>query len=493
MHVSVVNDLLILVTLIFIFLLLSILRPYVRSFSRIEGFLVLPALSLLICIGIFPAFGFRPEILPLALFSLLLFIFSIPSLFDLIRGLRTDAYGERPIVLVAVSLIFLILVSSFALIYTPRVDFRKNKEEKAITSAWSTHIPVENQATNIYVDLFLPKTGDQDARYPLIILSPPLSASIDMVDPLVNALLGHGFMVLRYSRAGLDFPSLSEAAFKKFPSLSRLRKALSTFIAGTTFSFAALDGAEVEEMRRLDLVYLSSYIHSAAEQREAPFNRVDPSRLVLVGFGPGGSAGLLMAASEAEGNLAAVVAIESVLYSTLASKPDKTDITEERTRIDEVWHRISRFFGNFKIQLITGTGEVPAARIPSLFICSDRLGQTASRDSRYAGTLRASRMASDKSALAYVEGASLFAYSAIPETYPVYEAFARGLQDRKGSSAYYVDKAATLIANFASALPVGEEVNGFVSSSIIRGRLGSETHIEAAGTWNDAAAASILR
>ncbi|MDR0655688.1 MAG: hypothetical protein LBG22_05175, partial [Treponema sp.] len=63
-----------------LFLLLSLLRPLFKRLWPLEGLAWLPLLSLAISLGIYPAYGFRPETLPLAGFEILLTILNIPAM-----------------------------------------------------------------------------------------------------------------------------------------------------------------------------------------------------------------------------------------------------------------------------------------------------------------------------------------------------------------------------------------------------------------------------
>jgi len=488
-----VNDLYILITLVFIFLFLSIVRPYFRSLSSIEGFLALPALSLLICIGIFPAFGFRPEILPLITFSLILFVASLPRLYDLFRRLKTDDYGEKPIWFVFVSLLFLIIVSSFAYIFSPRANLQLEEHKKPIANEWTRVLTDEKRQVDLFLHIYGPKDlgSETTGRYPLILISAPHSASLDVMDSIIAGLLEHGFMVAAYSRSDLDFPSIRNKEQRGYPSLYIIRKALSAFLAGTSYTFAANDGTELEGERRLDLMYLVNYLQTATENKDEQFRLMDPERLILLGYGTGGAAAVNLAASPDQTNIAAVVSIESILYSSLISNTQP--IPENEAGLLGLWGRFVSFINIFHIQPVAGISEVPAPLIPALFICSDRVSETKARDSRYATVLRVLRAAKEASALAFVEGAGLFAYSSIPEAYPMYDAFFQGLSKRRGDSKFYVDTAVGIISNFLSMLEFSKENPDYIQIPIIRSKLSTETHVEAGGTWNSTLAASILR
>ena len=82
------NDLAILEILIAFFLFMPLCRPYVKTLVRIEGFVYFPLIALFCVIALFPAYGFRPECVPLLLFTVLHNILNTRVLFASVGRLR---------------------------------------------------------------------------------------------------------------------------------------------------------------------------------------------------------------------------------------------------------------------------------------------------------------------------------------------------------------------------------------------------------------------
>ena len=95
--------------IITLFLFLNIIKPLIRKFEYIDGIAWLPFLALLSAIAMLPAYGFRPESIPLFLYTAVLAVVSLIK-----RGWEDYKYGNpgaKRIFFIITSLIFLAAVS----------------------------------------------------------------------------------------------------------------------------------------------------------------------------------------------------------------------------------------------------------------------------------------------------------------------------------------------------------------------------------------------
>jgi hypothetical protein len=68
--------------LIVLFLVLPLFRPYAKTLWSSDGLGWLPFLALAIALGIFPAYGFRPECIPILVICLFFCIAGIIKILD---------------------------------------------------------------------------------------------------------------------------------------------------------------------------------------------------------------------------------------------------------------------------------------------------------------------------------------------------------------------------------------------------------------------------
>ena len=96
--------------LIALFLILPLIRPLVKNLWAIDGLTWLPFLALGITIGLFPAYGFRPECVPLLIYVIVFNICNIPAVLALLSHLQNDDFRERSPVIIFLSIALLVLV-----------------------------------------------------------------------------------------------------------------------------------------------------------------------------------------------------------------------------------------------------------------------------------------------------------------------------------------------------------------------------------------------
>ena len=112
-------ELIILESLVFLFLLLPLIRPLVKSLWPIDGLTWLPVLALGITCALFPAYGFRPECIPLLLYAVIFNIINIPQVLSLIGHIQNDDFRERNWGLTVFLIGFLVFVTGIGIYFLP--------------------------------------------------------------------------------------------------------------------------------------------------------------------------------------------------------------------------------------------------------------------------------------------------------------------------------------------------------------------------------------
>ena len=476
------QDLIVLELIIATILFLAIIRPFVKGFQGIEGIAALPAIALVASIAVYPAYGLRPEFLPLLALSFIMFLGSIPRLVDVFRRLRTDDFGERSLIRLAVGFLFLGAVTVFAVMYAPK---GRGAEGSGYREAL-VHDDIRGVALSLRCYPADAMRGDDDLIRPAILIAPPSTGSVSVVNRLSTQLSERGFLVTTFSRVGTDFPAYLPGGKRAYPSFGAYFKGVVSTIGGRRLVSAARIGSAIERERAADIAFLVKYLRSAALKGDEPYRYADMDRLIVVGFGAGGAAATIYAASADALSIAAAVAVEGPILSALIGE-DPGEGRQEGAKTFSAW--IVEFFTRFRPERIIGTGTVPSPIVPILFLVSDRAREPKARDDRYATVLRAFRTAKAPSVLASIDGAGPFDYSDVAQEYPVYTTMMPGLNKRPSDPDLLIQKTTALITNFvATSIPQAEG-----AEALRRTVLGGEFQIEAGGSWTSADVAAILR
>jgi len=442
-----VTDLIILEFIVGALLFVSVARPFFRLFRGIDGINVLPGVALLLCVASVPAFGFRPELLPLFLIALGATFFSLPRLADIVRGLRVDDYGERSLPAAVLKALALIICVGFAIRFQP--DPAAGADASAAFTEGLTAVDGSRGAA-VRLRILRPESGDEDARFPVVVVAPPILGSMGMVDAFAGALAGRGNFVVVLSRPGVDVPAVDSSGGFALPRADAAFGAVSSLFWGHRWKFAADRGAALEAERLADLSFAAAYATAAAERGERAFSRADPSNLALVGFGAGGSAALYAASGPDAGKYRAAVAIEPALLSLRSVRADGTaDVSGVA--------RLRARLGIERVALPGASEGIPSASIPVLMLLSDRIQDVRFRDGRYAGAIRVLRAADGTGVIASFRGAGPAAYSDVPSEHPVYGFFSPPYEREERDAGYYAERAAEAVAVFLSGDPARME------------------------------------
>jgi hypothetical protein len=438
-------ELLILEVCAAIFLFLPVIRPVFKALWPLDGLVLLPVLSLGILIGIFPVYGFRPECVPLLVFSLFVNIINFGSLISLFSQLHNDDYRDRGLLYTAANLAVFGFVLWIALYYAPPLDMVLYEKVQTM--------PLRDRSRNedLWLRIYAPEPGlTPETLRPLLLLVPPAAGSVTVTDAVCVLLLEKGFTVLSYSRPGFDSPAVPESGAHKRLSFSGLFRLANALCRGLSDMAANETGRELEEGRRKDVEFLLAELAQNKTLQDR-LSGADRNCVFLAGYGAGGAA-LVNLAPDIAGRFSQVkgiIAVESPLYSSIEGDPPPPAPPPTENPVSAFFRGTGFFFRSFVPRKVTGVGTVPRPEIPVMFVVSDRAGQE--RTGRYETILKTLYAARGPALTASLSGAGPFDYSDSPRLYPVYSfLFRGGKTNRVREAPEYPALTAALMANFAA-------------------------------------------
>jgi hypothetical protein len=472
------RELSILELLIALFLLLPLIRPFIKALWDVDGLTWIPLLALGIIIAIFPAYGFRPECVPLLIYTIILNIANIPSIISFLSRLQGDDFRERGMFFTLLGIGALIIVTGIALRFSPRSG-------PDLDAGVRTGL-IRDEARG--AELFLRVYGPEDAGRPrpLMLLIPPVMASVTAVDRVCVELEARGFTVITYSRRHFDSPAVGENGQKTGVSVAANIGLLRSLTLGTRSESANALGRTLETERIGDIRFLLSYIKQNARSRDSVLSGADPERLFMAGYGAGGSALTLLSGSrefvEDTPSLRGIISVEGLLLSAFRGEPKGSNpIPDDAGWFYSLWMGLRGWLSDLRGKKIIGAGSVPRPGLPILFIVSDRVLDPRYRDERYAAILKTLRGSEGAAILAAVPGAGPLDYSDSPEKFPLYGALFPGMGEDIWEDETFIRGTASLMANFAAMTLAGDPAR-FTPPE--RTRLDKRIYLETGGTWN---------
>jgi hypothetical protein len=471
-----------------LFLFLSIIRPLVRGLWKLDGLVACPLLALGIMVGIFPAYGFRPENIPLLFFSLFLTMVNMPDLTATVSGLQSDSYRDRGLLFTFGTALVFAFTLWIALYFAPPMEMELSTEGVS-----ALYLQDRGRNTEFHLRVYGPKEAaisgaEPPVLRPLLVFLPPVAGSLLVSDAVCAALRDRGFTVLSYSRPNFDSPAFDQNAAPVrlfFPGLYRLINAISR---GGSDAAANAGGRELEAERRQDTEFLLQELMQNKTLRDL-LPDVDMDSIFLAGYGAGGAA--LTALSGNAGFTAryqqvrGIIAVESPLLSSLEEDALPPPLPTPGNPVIAFLFQARDFGKSFIPRKITHIGTVPQPTIPILFILSDKVIEN--RSGRYETVLRVLGASRESAILAAVPGSGPFDYSDSPRYYPIYSFLFRG--HRMGQAAG-PELTASLITNFAALFLESEEEE---SSPLTKTLLSNSIYLETGGVWNIPGGRTILQ
>jgi len=432
-----------------LFLVLPLFRPLVKTLWPLDGLVWLPLVAVVITVGIFPAYGFRPECLPILLFALIYTIANLDSIFSSIRSQPSDAFRDRNPLLTLSAFIMLGAAVFTMFAFSPRTDSYPETETAKL-------LKISGHGKNYYLQIYDQSGRDQTGRghtgRPIIFLVPPELGSSASVKLVCSELENKGYTVVTYSRKDFDLPFIDDNGKKRFSLLFKMPGYLYTAFMGTRFASANNRGKAMEAERRADIEYLLPRIYGLTGE-------TDYAPILLAGYGAGGSA--LAYLNDKDGfasnnNVLGIIAVESRLwssYETEASVINKNSSTRGFSYriLAEVVDRLTDLLPK---TLKRTKALLPSANLPVLYLISGRalnypLLDYGKGKNPYQAIFDTGRLSSGPIAIAAIKEAGPLDFQDFPLTHPVYSF---SLPGQLSDAINAISDTAGIIGNFASLL-----------------------------------------
>lgn len=429
--------------LVCLFLVLPLFRPLVKALWSLDGLVWLPFAALVITVGIFPAYGFRPECLPILLFALIYNFANLGAIVSSIRSQPSDVFRDRSPLLTVFAFIMLGAAVFTMYAFSPRInDYPKTETE----SARLLKIPGLDR------DYCLQIYG-QTGR-PIVFLVPPELGASASVEIVCSELENKGYTVVTYSRNDFDFPFVDENGKKHFSLLSKMPGYLYASLMGTRLASANHRGKAMEAERQADIEYLLPRIYNLLG--ETNYDELPP--ILLAGYGAGGSALVYLNANggfASNNKVLGILAVESRLWSSYETE---APVVYRDSSTRGFNYRILVKFVDRLTDLLPKTLKrtktlLPSANLPVLYLISGKalkypsLGYGNGKNP-YQTIFDTERLASGPIAIAIIEDTGPLDYQDFPLTHPVYSFSLPWLKDTANS----ISDTASIIGNFASLL-----------------------------------------
>jgi len=496
-------------------LFLSIIRPLVRGLWKLDGLVVCPLLGFVVILGIFPAYGFRPECIPLLLFALFLTLANLPDLIALFSGLHSDAYRDRGLGFIVVAAGLFICTFLLTLYYAPTIDLELSVGEGVETLSirdrdGELHVRIYGGAGTVMgtvgeapAETVTETVGETLAGTeapaetttvpvaqirPLLIFLPPVAGSLAVTEGVCLALRDRGFTVLAYSRPGFDSPAFDRNGQPVRLYFSGLFRLIGALTRGLKDTDSNAKGRELEEGRRRDAELLL---------REITQNRTlqdklgaDRNTVFLAGYGAGGAALTFLSGedgfAERYPQVKGIITVEAPLLGSLEGDIPLPPAPMPEDHVEALSRQLKDFVVELLPKKITRIENIPRPVLPALFIVSDKVIQD--RSSRYETVLRALAASRNTALLAAVPGAGPFDYSDSPRYFPVLSVLFPGASSKKGKTAG-PEITAALITNFAVLVLSGHPDEFRLATTPLNG----DVYLETGGVWNIPNSRAILQ
>jgi hypothetical protein len=447
---------------------IPIIRPFVKGLRPQAGLVWLPPIGLVLGIALFPAYGFRPECIPLLIFAVVMNLRNWAALKLYISRSYHELFPEQDVPVMLVSTLALACVMGIGFWFSPAMD-------TALITSGIRSVRVQDNERNTELFARVYEHDDYSQTRPIILVVPPELGSVRSVDRLCAELRQAGFTVISYSRPGFDVPALTGNGKTRWPSAGDVAALFQAFVAGTGFEGANKYGRHLEVERQRDVEVLLA----ALDSRLMP----DVSGnvpVMLAGYSAGGSALVQLAASSAfisaYPRVKGVIAVESRLWSVYETQPDegrKRDSSDENAL--ELPEFIDKLAALWPKQVLP-TGTLPHPALPTLFLVSDQVTAQKQREGVYDPVVRA--LNSSNALLVAVEGAGPLDYTDYIAKYPLYSFLFSGRSPAVWRDEEFITGTASVMANFAT------QVFAEPGAPHRKTALTNTSYLATGGSWN---------
>jgi hypothetical protein len=405
------------------FLILSLIQPFIKGLWAIPGIVWLPLLALIITIGIFFVYGFRPECILLLIFEIMLIVFNIPFMIYSFTAHPGENFPERSVFFTIPALFLLVIAVFTAFFFSPALDSR-------LLTGEIDMIPLrdEDRDRDYTLRIYGPAAG------PLIFLVPPEAGGVKAVDRVCRGLSKQGFTVVSYSRKGFDFP-YTDPEGKTYPlAPAKIAALWQVFRSGTRSPRANVYGKALEQGRREDLDFLLPAVLSMKQDG-----------VILAGYGAGGAALAYFAGSadfsRQYSGIKGIILVESFFWTSWnpvsgeAGERRVLPVPDKANWFARIWTQVKNRFGGPKSPKIILSGALPRPQTPVLYLVSDRYLAENPKNNAFDAVKAGFNKAAAPSALLALEGAGPLDYTDYPVVYPLYSVLFRGTSGANRRSA----------------------------------------------------------
>ncbi|HPC71256.1 MAG TPA: hypothetical protein PLB48_05585, partial [Treponema sp.] len=299
------SDLVLLVWLLIVLVGLELVRPFVKSIRDITGIILFPILALVLLLLVLYIYGFRPELVPLGVFIFIIVLFRIPKLISLLQRLREDEDRTPSLVLFFIGFLFLSVTGAVAIVFSPSKEFLSGKDTAPLAAAKDNYETFVLKDSSVGTEYFIRsyKVSAEKTRGTILVI-PPVSGSVEVVDSICTPLFAKGFSIVTLSQNGLDLPAYDVLHKPVAPSIKRTAEYLLSFIAGLRYKTPNEYGRSIEDerLRAIERV-ISQGVYDLP--------------LYIIGYGAGGAAALRYLAQHKDNPVSALINIEGPLFYSL--------------------------------------------------------------------------------------------------------------------------------------------------------------------------------
>ncbi|MDR2467530.1 MAG: hypothetical protein LBD22_01045 [Spirochaetaceae bacterium] len=433
-------DLGILELLIACFLFMPLCKPYFKSLAKIDGFIWLPPLALFCSLALFPAYGFRPECIPLAIYAFINNCLSSRSFFASLTKLRyTD--DERGPLYSILMLVFLVGTVFIAIRFLPLTD------GKNLTASQTITVRDTLRNNEYYINIY--DTSVAAASKPVILAIPPLAGSASIIDQMCTELAKEKVTVVSFSRKGFDIPAFNGEDGIVLPESRVVKNFLASLWNGTQKERENNAGRLLENERIKDLEFVLPFV----------ITNYKPNAVYIIAWGTGASALIELFTSENVhgGLIRGGIIIEGRLFSFYELPPSETEPYSNSRIASNIaakhWTEFQTWLASLKNKRVVPMPILPKPQIPLLYIASDMISATTADQQRpYQAALEFTRHYGDVMQIRAVHGAGSADFSDAPLKYPVITTLAGSLGKRRQPAAEIAHTTQRIILDFIQSL-----------------------------------------
>ncbi|MDR0552187.1 MAG: hypothetical protein LBG72_09285 [Spirochaetaceae bacterium] len=432
-------DLGVLETLIVFFLFMPVIRPFVKSLWKAEGIVWLPAIAFLCTVGIFFAYGFRPECVPLLLYIIIVNILNTGNVFNFLTSVRS-IYIERNIPLFFVRIIFLGCAAALAIVFLPY----NAVDGSADTSKNTQALEVKDNSNGAVYTVRIYGGGGAEKAGTVFLAAPPVLGSTSVTDTFFAAFAkrvlqrrvpaegGGSGIVVTFSRSGFDVPAWGKNGSPILPPPEQILRVWRVLVSGLKTKAGNKLGRELEAERLASLRFIMNWLKTPNGIRAVG----NANAVLIAGYGAGGGAAVSLASDAefvaAHPEFCGVLAVETYLYGAFAAEDEKTPYSSDVSGFEPLDNALNgaRNWIAQKIPLkIEGAADAPKPLVPVRFIVS---GYDTEAE-RYAAAQIAAYKAASSGGMARIlsiPNTCAFDWTDVPQKYPILRFAAAPFRDR---------------------------------------------------------------